>query len=222
MKLHKCGEAAFVPGVLLVALATVLMSKASFGLSMVVAPAYVLADWTGFIPTGTMCYIYQGLLVIATSLIMGRFRISYLVTFFSAVCFGLSVDAFGWVFAFIQSPGMAARVLLFAVAIPINSLAIALLLHSYFPPQAPELFIREISGKFGWVMYKTKYVYDLCSCAVSILLSFLLLGQLRHVGVGTVVYAFINAPLIGVFGRWLDRIADYEPRFPKLWELCQK
>ena len=222
MKLHKCGEIAFVPGVLLLGLATVLMSKASFGLSMVVAPAYVLADWIRLIPTGTMCYIYQGLLVIATSLIMGRFKISYLITFFSAVCFGLSVDAFGWVFAFIQSPGMGLRVLLFAVAIPINSLSIALLLHCYFPPQAPELFVREISGKFSWQMYKTKYVYDLCSCAVSIAMSFLLLGQLRHVGVGTVVYAFINAPLIGVFGRWLDKIADYEPRFPKLWELCQK
>ena len=222
MKLHKCGEAAFVPGVLLVALATVLMSKASFGLSMVVSPAYVLADWIKIIPTGTMCYIYQGLLVVATSLVMGRFKISYLVTFASAVCFGLCVDAFGWVFAFIQSPGMIWRIVLFAVAIPINSLSISLLLHSYFPPQAPELFVREVSGKFGWQMYKTKYVYDLCSCAVSILLSFLLLGQLRHVGVGTVVYAFINAPLIGVFGRWLDRIADYEPRFPKLWELCQK
>ena len=53
-------------------------------------------------------------------------------------------------------------------------------------------------------------------------LSFLLLGELRHVGVGTVVYAFVNAPLIGVFGRWLDKIADYEPRFPKLRGLCDK
>lgn len=222
MKLHKCGELAFIPGVLLLGLATVLMSKASFGLSMVVSPAYVLADWIRVIPTGSMCYIYQGFLVIVTSIVMGRFKISYLITFFSAVCFGLSVDAFGAVFAFIQSPGIVWRVILFAVAIPINSLSISLLLHCYFPPQAPELFVREVSGKFGFVMYKTKYVYDLCSCAASIVLSFLLLGELRHVGVGTVVYAFVNAPLIGVFGRWLDKIADYEPRFPKLRELCDK
>lgn len=222
MKLRKCGEAAFVPGVILLGLATVLMSKASFGLSMVVAPAYVLADWVRVIPTGSMCYIYQGLLVIATSLIMGRFKISYLVTFVSAVLFGVFVDIFGLVFAFISEPNLWQRVALFAIAIPINSLSIALLLHSYFPPQAPELFVREISGKFGFVMYKTKYVYDLCSCAVSIVLSFVLLGGLRHVGIGTVVYAFINAPLIGVFGKWLDKIADYEPRWPKLWELCQR
>ena len=169
-----------------------------------------------------MCYIYQGLLVIATSLIMGRFKISYLVSFVSAVLFGVFVDIFGLVFAFIQAPAFWLHIVLFAVAIPINSLSIALLLHSYFPPQAPELFVREISGKFGWQMYKTKYVYDLCSCAASIALSFLLLGELRHVGAGTVVYAFINAPLIGVFGRWLDKIADYEPRWPKLWELCKK
>ena len=222
MKLQKCGEIAFVPGVVLLSLATVLMSKASFGLSMVVSPAYVLADWIKIIPTGTMCYIYQGLLVIATSIVMGRFKLSYLVTFVSAVCFGVFVDIFGAVFAFIQSPSLWLRVLLFAVAIPINSLSISLLLHSYFPPQAPELFVRELSIKKGFQMYKTKYVYDLCSCAASIIMSLVMLGELRHVGVGTVVYAFINAPLIGVFGRWLDKIADYEPRFPRLWELCQK
>lgn len=222
MKLRKCGEAAFVPGVVLLGLATVLMSKASFGLSMVVSPAYVFADWIRIIPTGTMCYIYQGLLVIATSIVMGRFKVSYLITFFSAVCFGLSVDAFGAVFAFIREPELWLRVLLFAVAIPINSLSISLLLHCYFPPQAPELFVRELSRKKGFVMHKTKYVYDLCSCAVSIAMSFILLGELRHVGVGTVVYAFINAPLIGLFGRWLDKIADYEPRWEKLYRLCTK
>ncbi len=222
MKLHKCGELAFVPGVVLLSLATVLMSKASFGLSMVVSPAYVLADYIRLIPTGTMCYIYQGILVVVTSIVMGRFRISYLVSFFSAVCFGLCVDAFNIVFAFIRSPDIVQRIILFAVAIPINSLSIALLLHSYFPPQAPELFVKELSRKKGYEMYKTKYIYDLASCAVSIILSFLLLGELRHVGVGTVVYAFINAPIMRLFGKWLDRIADYSPRWPKLFELCQK
>ena len=222
MKLQKCGELAFVPGVLLLSLATVLMSKAGFGLSMVVAPAYVLADWVKVIPTGTMCYIYQGLLVIATSLLCGKFKISYLITFVSAVCFGVFVDVFGAVLSFIAANALWQRIVLFAVAIPINSLAIALLLHSYLPPQAPELFVREISSRFGLKMYKTKYVYDLASCAASIVLGLVLLGRVAHVGVGTVVYAFINAPLIGLFGGWLERIADFEPRWLKLRELCDK
>ena len=222
MKLHKMGEIAFIPGVILLSLATVLMSKAGFGLSMVVSPAYVLADWVKVIPTGTMCYIYQGLLVIATSLVCGRFKISYLVTFVSAVLFGVFVDIFGALLSFLQPAELWERIVLFAVAIPINSMAIALLLHSYLPPQAPELFVREISGKFGFKMHRTKYVYDLCSCAASIIMSFLLLGELRHVGLGTVVYAFINAPLIGVFGGRLEKIADFEPRIMWLRKLCDK
>lgn len=222
MKLHKCGEIAFVPGVLLLSLATVLMSKAGFGLSMVVAPAYVLADWIKIIPTGTMCYIYQGVLVAATAIVCGKFKLSYLVTFLSAVIFGVFVDIFGAALSFVNATQLWQRVLLFILAIPINSLSIALLLHSYLPPQAPELFVREISNRFGLKMYKTKYVYDLCSCALSIVLSFLLLGRLAHVGVGTVVYAFVNAPLIGVFGGWLDKIADYEPRLMWLRALCDK
>ncbi len=221
MKLKKMGEAAFVPGVILLSLATVLMSKAGFGLSMVVAPAYVLADWIKVIPTGTMCYLFQGALVIATALLMGRFKPGYLFTVVSAVCFGLSVDAFGAVFSIIRDPGMTQRILLFAIGIPINSLAISLLLHSYLPPQAPELFVKELAAKRGFAVYKTKYIYDLCSCAVSIIMSLIMLGQLRHIGLGTVVYAFINAPLIGFFGKYLDRIADYSPAWPGLKEKMQ-
>ena len=222
MKLKRCGELAFLLGVLLLGMATVLMSKASFGLSMVVAPAYVLADWIQIIPTGTMCYLYQGMLIIVTSIIMGRFKISYLLSFVSAVSFGLSVDLFGGVFAWLSDLVLWQRVVLFAVAIPINSLSISLLLHSYLPPQAPELFVREISGKFGWRMQKTKHAYDLCSCAAGILLSLLLLRRLAYVGVGTVIYAFINAPLIGFWGKRLDRIAEFGPRVAKLRALCDK
>ena len=222
MKIRHFSEASFLLGAILLGFATSMMSKAGFGLSMVVSPAYVLADWVKVIPTGTMCYIYQGLLVIATSLVCGRFKISYLVSFVSAVLFGVFVDIFGALLSFLQPAELWERIVLFAVAIPINSMAIALLLHSYLPPQAPELLVREISGKFGFKMHRTKYVYDLCSCAASIIMSFLLLGELRHVGLGTVVYAFINAPLIGVFGGRLEKIADFEPRIMWLRKLCDK
>lgn len=223
MKLKKCGEVSFLLGVLVLGLATTLMSKAGFGLSMVVAPAYVLAEKAGFVSAGTMCYICQGFLVVVTMVMMGRFKISYLFSFISAVLFGLAVDFFTKVcFAWIVSPGMWQRVLLFCIGIPVNSLAISLLFHTYFPPQAPELFVKEFSAKFGKEVYKIKYIYDLCSCALSIVMSLLFFRRLMFIGVGTVICSLVNAPLIGLFGRGLDKIADYDPALPGIAGLFEK
>lgn len=223
MKLKKCGEASFLLGVVLLGLATSLMSKAGFGLSMVVAPAYVLAEKTGFIPAGAMCYICQGFLVVVTALMMGRFKISYLFSFISAVLFGLAVDFFTQVcLAWAAEPGLGLRILFFCIGLPVNSLSIALLFHTYFPPQAPELFVKEFAAKFGKEVYKIKYLYDMCSCALSILLSLLFFRKLMFIGVGTVISTFVNAPLIGLFGKGLDKIGEYGPRFPKIAGLFEK
>lgn len=223
MKVRKCGEWAFLAGVFILGLATSLMSKAGFGVSMVVAPAYVIADKVEIISAGTMCYIKQGTLIVLTSIIMGRFRLTYLFSFISAVLFGLSVDFFGeYVLGFISQPGLAQRVILFLLGLPINSLAIAMLFRSYFPPQAPELFVKEISRKFGWKVHNTKYIFDLSFCALSIILSLLFFRELRFIGIGTVICAFVNAPLIKFFGGILDKIADYEPLLPKVAGLFEK
>ena len=222
MKIRKCGEWAFVVGVVLLGLATSLMSKAGFGVSMVVAPAYVIADKVESITPGTMCYIKQGTLIVLTSIIMGRFRLTYLFSFISAVCFGLAVDLFGGMLAPISEPGLGLRIALYCIGIPINSLAIAMLFRSYFPPQAPELFVKEISRRFGLQLHKTKYVFDLTFCALSIVLSLIFFRELRFIGIGTVICAFINAPLIKFFGVWLDKIADYEPLLPKVAALFEK
>lgn len=223
MKLKKCGELSFLLGTVLLGLATSLMSKAGFGVSMVVAPAYVIAEKVQVISAGTMCYIKQGVLILLTSLIMRRFRVTYLFSFLSAVLFGLSVDFFtGVCLAWVQSPSLPGRIALFCIGIPINSFSIALLFHTYFPPQAPELFVKELSRKYGWAVYKTKYVFDLSFCVLSIVLSLLFFRRLLYIGVGTVICALVNAPLIGFFGKILDRVGEYDARFPRLAALFEK
>ncbi|MGN1002769.1 MAG: DUF6198 family protein [Oscillospiraceae bacterium] len=223
MKLKKCGELSFLLGVILLSFATTLMSKANLGMGMVVAPAYVLAEKIGFIPTGVMCYICQGFLLVVTTLMMGRFKISYLFSFLSAVLFGFGVDFFTDVcFFWIVDPSLWQRVLLLALAIPVNSLSIAFLFHTYLPPQAPEFFVKEFAAKFGKEVYKIKYIYDLCSCVLSIVMSLLFFRKLVFIGVGTIVSSLVNAPLIGLFGKGLDKIGDYSPRFPRLARLFEK
>lgn len=216
-RFNRCGELSWLIGTVLLGLSTALMSKAGFGMSVVVSPAYVLADLFEFISAGTMCYICQGFLVAVTCLMIKRINLSFLFTFFSAVSFGLLVDFFSNIcFGFINEPGMAWRILLFCLSLPVNSISIAFLLHSYFPPQAPELFVKEFAAVTGGDIYKLKYIYDICSLVLSVAMSFIFFGELRFIGVGTFACALLNGPIIGFAGRLMDKNADFSPFFPKI------
>ena len=73
-------ELAYVFGIVFVALGVVLMKKADFGASMVVAPAYLLYRWLSpvwsFVTFGMAEYCLQAVLLLAMCLLL-RFRVSY-------------------------------------------------------------------------------------------------------------------------------------------------
>ena len=85
-------ELAYVFGIVFVALGVVLMEKADFGVSMVVAPAYLLYRWLSpvwsFVAFGMAEYCLQAVLLLAMCLLL-RFRVSYLFSFVTAVVYGL-------------------------------------------------------------------------------------------------------------------------------------
>ena len=70
-------EWAYVVGMLTVALATAFTEKADLGLSMVVAPAYllhlILSPIFPFVTFGTATYIFQGILLAVMCLVIGRY-----------------------------------------------------------------------------------------------------------------------------------------------------
>ena len=75
-------ELAYLAGIVLLALGTSCASAASFGLSMVVAPAYLIhlklsPTWPG-ITFGVAEYIVQAVLLLVLSLALRRFRPYYL------------------------------------------------------------------------------------------------------------------------------------------------
>ena len=91
-------ELAYVFGIVFVAWGVVLMEKADFGVSMVVAPAYLLYRWLSpawsFVTFGMAEYCLQAVLLLAMCLLLRRFRVSYLFSFVTAVVYGFVLDAF--------------------------------------------------------------------------------------------------------------------------------
>ena len=89
-------EAAYVLGILTMALGTAMMASADFGMSMVVAPAYLtylkLSQTLPFFTFGMAEYLLQALLLVALGCVLRRFRLSYLFSFVTAVLYGLALD----------------------------------------------------------------------------------------------------------------------------------
>ena len=218
-------EIAYLLGIFCMAAGVACVSASNFGYSMIVAPAYLLfAKLGGLISFGTAEYLFQGLLLIVMCLCVRRFRVQYLFSFVTAVVYGYTFDLMLWLVGFVPSDGLFARIVFFIVGTGFISVAVALFVRTYLAPEVYELFVRELAVNYSIPFGRVKLAYDCISCAGSILLSVILFGAgvfadfsfaalgeaiisgyvLEGIGIGTVVAALINGPLITLCGRWLD------------------
>ncbi len=221
-KLRFPGEAAYVCALVLLAFSVAMTAAADFGVSMVVAPAYILSLKTGL--TFGLCeYICQSALFIALCLLIGRLRAVYFCAFLSTVLYGAALDMWRLLIpAFnpsVTPPGafpFAVRVALLAVGMTLSALAIALCFRSYIYPQVNDFFVQAVSGRFGIDRTRFKIGYDATSLLLACAMTLLFFGALRGLGVGTLVMTVLNGLLIDLWGRLLDAAFDFTPRFPKL------
>lgn len=211
-------EASYAIGIVLLSLATALTEAADFGVSMVVAPAYLLhlklSETFPFFSFGMAEYTLQAFLIAALAVILKKFKLSYLFSFITALIYGILLDFFMKIISFMPTEHIATRILLIILGIVICSFSVSLLFRTYIPPEAYELFVKEVSSKFGVKISKFKLGYDCISCVVGIILSFIFFGFGNFVGVniGTVICAVCNGPLIGFFGKILDKNFDFTDR----------
>ena len=205
-------EAAYLIGLAVLAFATAMMERADFGMSMVVAPAYLahlkLSDmgWT-FMTFGTAEYLLQLLLLVGLTVVMRSFRLSYLFSFVTAVIYGLMLDGSIALVGLIPGDGILFRAAFYVLGMVLCSAGVSLLFHTYIAPEAYELVVKEAAAKWKLDIHRTKTVYDLVSCAVAVVMSFAFFGFGVFEGVkwGTIVCALVNGWLIGLCSRFFER-----------------
>lgn len=211
-------EWAYVFGLIFLGLGTALMEKANLGMSMIVAPAYVLylriSQNLSFFTFGMAEYVFQALLLILLTLIMKKFKWSYLFSFVTAVIYGNILDLIMTLVSVIEVSGMVSRIISFAVGMIFCALGVAFMFLTYISAEAYEQFVKEISEKIQVPISKTKTVYDCISCGVGILLSFIFfgIGHFEGVKVGTILCALVNGFLIGQCSKGLEYIFAFKDR----------
>lgn len=211
-------ELAYVFGIVSLVIGVTLMERADFGMSMVVAPAYVLHRFVSTLPGmawftfGVAEYTLQLCLVLALMLVVRKFRVSYFFSFVTAVLYGYLLDLVMWLTPVIAAENIALRIVFFVLGELFCTLGVSMVLHTYIPPEAYELFVAEVSKRFNKPTGRVKWIYDISSCVTAVALSFLFFGFGVFIGVkwGTVLCAAVNGPIISAMIKYEDKIFDFQ------------
>lgn len=212
-------ELSYVLGLVIMAFAAAFTEKADFGMSMVVAPAYILhlkiSELLPWFTFGVAEYVFQGFLIIITAVVMRKFKLSYLFSFVTAVLYGTVLDGAMALVANLPENSFATRVLWYVLGTVLCSFAVSLFFHTYLSPEAYELIVKELSQKFNCNINKVKTVYDCISVVLGVILSFSFFGFGVFEGVkfGTIVCALINGFLIGRFSKLLEHFFEFKNKF---------
>ena len=219
MKRKFSTELAYVFGIVFVAFGVVLMEKADFGVSMVVAPAYLLYRWLSpvwrFVTFGMAEYCLQAVLLLIMVLIIRRFRMSYLFSFVTAVIYGFVLDGFMALGAMLPVDMFWQRIIYYTLGMLFCAAGVSAMFHTYISPEVYELFVKEVSAHFHININKFKTFYDCTSCLIGVLLSFMVFGIWHFEGVklGTVFCALINGWIIGRFSAFYEKHWSFYDRF---------
>jgi uncharacterized protein len=220
-------EVVYFVAIALLSLAVAILTAANFGVSMIVAPAYLFSLKTGVLTFGQSEYVIQAILFIVFCFAMKGFKPIYLSSFVTCLLYGAVLDLWRKIPLFnpdVTAPGsmpMWQRIIMFVVGVLLTSLSVALFFKTYLYPQVYDFFVKGVSGKYNIKLSKFKTCFDLTCLAVSVIMTFAFFGKITGIGWGTLVMALINGALIGMFDKLYDRIFEFKPMIKKQADLFE-
>lgn len=238
-KIGKSAELLWVFGILFVSFGVAMCKKADLGVSMIAAPTFIVHEAISpifpFISVGTTEYIVQGILLIMLCITVRRVDWKYLLAFAVAVIYGYSLDLFIFLLRDLTVSSVVARYLMLLSGDIVVGFGVACFFHTYMPLQVHELFVSELTLRFKLKLNRVKSAFDIALLIVSLALAFLLFGDVRDlelkalvyssfhsIGPGTIITTFINAPIIALMSRLVDRIFLPTAAFPALEALLKR
>lgn len=219
MKIRVSHELVYILGAAILSLATAMLTAADFGLSVIVSPAYLVSVKTGFLTFGQAEYVVQGILFVLFCIIMRKIKLLYFGAFLSGIIYGFILDLWRtWIPHLnpdIYPTGtlpIQLRIVYFVVGFFINILGVTLYFKNRYYPQVYEFFVKGVSEKYHIELSKFKLTFDLAFLALSLILTLVMFHKIVAIGVGTLIMACCNGPLIGAYSRWFDKHFELKSR----------
>ena len=221
-KIRISSEVAYFAAIALLSLAVAILTAANLGISMIVAPAYLLSLKTGVLTFGQAEYVIQAGLFIVLCIILKKFKFAYLFSFVTCLIYGIALDLWRKIPCFnptVTEPGsmdLWLRIAMFVVGVILTAFSVALFFKTYIYPQVYDFFVKAVSDKYGIKLSVLKTIVDLTCLTSSVIMTFAFFGEIKGIGWGTLVMALLNGAIIGFFSKLLDRTFDFQPTCRKL------
>lgn len=221
-KIRAYSEINYILSIIILAFAVCMTKAADFGMSMIVAPAFIISEKFSFISFGVGEYIIQGILFVIFCILLKKVKWVYFVAFGTSVIYGFVLDLVGRIPLF--NPDVIApaslpiwvRIILFVGGAVLTTFSVALSFHTYILPQLVDFFVHGVTGHFGIKLNKFKTFFDLSYLALALILTFVFFGELRGIGLGTLILALTGGTMIGFFDKLIKKCTDEKPIFPKV------
>ncbi len=220
VKIRIPNEIVYLAAICCLALAVAMVASAGFGMSMIVAPAYVLSRRFTALTFGQTEYVVQACLFVVLCVAVGGFRVVFLSAFANCMVYGAVLDFLRFAVPVLNprvtpvgSLPFAARVCLFAAGLVLTGASVAVFYKTYMYPQVYDFFVRAVSGHFGIKRLKFKYCFDFACLFTATALSLLFFGRLVGIGVGTLIVTCTMGLLIEFFCSLYDKFFDFVPYF---------
>lgn len=218
-------ELVYITAMLTLTLAVSLSAAADFGVSMIVAPAYIMSLKFDIFTFGQWDYILQGVLFIVFCIVIKKVKPLYFVSFATCFIYGTVLDLWRALIPVlnpvITPPGsmdMPVRIMFFILSMLLTAFAVALFFRTYIYPQVCDFFVVGITRKFGVNQTKFKRIFDACCLSLSVALTLVFFGAFRGIGVGTIIVTALNGLLIGGCGKIIDKLFNIKPYFVNIAE----
>ena len=214
-------EATYIVAILLLSLSVAMLTTADFGISMIVAPAYLLSLKVNFLTFGQAEYVIQAIFFILLCLVIRKFKPIYLTSFMTCLIYGLALDLWRMIPFFnssVTSPESLAlwiRILLFIGGVLLTGFSVALFFKTYFYPQVYDFSVKCITARYRFKMFIVKTGVDFSMLGIALIMTFCFFGKLVGIGWGTLVMAVLNGTIIGLFSKLLDHCFEFKPALSK-------
>lgn len=216
------GELALAIAVAINSFSVVLMLYSGAGISAISSVPYAFSETLTFFSLGTWTYLFQATLILTLMVLRRRFVLSYLFSFVVGFVFSELLDLHElWIHVLPVSLGWC--VLYFVISYLLICFGIALSNRCGLPIIPTDLFPRELAQITKISYPKIKISFDAICLIVTASMTFLFLGHVKGIGIGTVLAALTMGKAIGIIGNWLDRhfIFDIYHRHPKETNACR-
>ena len=214
MKKKIPAELLLIGGLLLNSFALDLMVKSALGVATLSSVPLVFATIFPKLTIGTWTGLVQVLYIIVMMAYTKRFKVGYVLSFLLAIVFSLFVDMWNVLLVQHLPSNIILNLLYFGAGLLMISFGAVCMIRCKLPILAFDLVIRELSDYTGKGVKVIKTGLDIVSVIVSVVLSYLVLGRLVGIGVGTIFNMFVMGSIMGFFGDYFDANYEAQPITP--------